>query len=47
MLAMMLLTAYMAATSTRAHSATSGSAAIRASARSGSMFPAEPPVTRS
>ncbi len=36
-----------AATSTRAHCATSGSASIFASARPGSMFPANPPVTRS
>ena len=36
-----------AATSTRAHCATSGIASIRASARPGSMFPGNPPVIRS
>ena len=33
--------------STRAHCATSGSASIFASARSGSIFPEDPPVIRS
>lgn len=36
-----------AATSTRAHCATPGIAAIFASARAGSMFPGNPPVIRS